>query len=230
MPVYWLDERIRFPNPQLADVSGVLAVGGDLSIQRLLLAYEMGIFPWYDEEASPILWHAPHERFVITPKTFRFGRSIKKLVTRHQYQLTYDVNFRQVIEQCARVPRDGQDGTWLGIDMLNAYCDLHEAGYAHSAEAYLDGRLIGGLYGVSVGGAFFGESMFSLQPGVSKIVFALLAPKLFELGYELIDCQMYTPHLARFGAQSITSSQFYDQLRLAVKKRLARSWPRTSSR
>ena len=230
MPVYWLDERIRFPNPQLADVSGILAVGGDLSIQRLLLAYEMGIFPWYDEEASPILWHAPHERFVITPKTFRFGRSIKKLVTRHQYQLTYDVNFRQVIEQCARVPRDGQDGTWLGIDMLNAYCDLHEAGYAHSAEAYLDGRLIGGLYGVSVGGAFFGESMFSLQPGVSKIVFALLAPKLFELGYELIDCQMYTPHLARFGAQSITSSQFYDQLSLAVKKRLARSWPRTSSR
>ena len=227
MPVYWLDERLRFPSPHLADVSGVLAVGGDLSIERLVLAYEMGIFPWYDEEESPILWHAPHERFVITPETFRFGRSIKKLVARHKYTLTFDHDFRQVITQCARVPRHGQDGTWLGPDMLNAYCALHHAGYAHSAEAYLNGRLVGGLYGVTSGGCFFGESRFSLTDGVSKVIFALLAPKLFDMGYRLIDCQMHTPHLARFGAASMEADEFYDLLARAVRTRMAMGWPRT---
>ena len=225
MPVYWLDERIRFPSPHFADASGLLAVGGDLSLERLILAYEMGIFPWYDQDETPILWHAPPERFVILPETFRYGRTIKKLVNRHVYELTMDRDFEQVIHQCSKVPRPGQEGTWLGTDMVAAYMDLHMAGYAHSAEAYLDGVLVGGLYGVSIGGAFFGESMFSHQDGASKVIFAHLAPKLFQLGYTLIDCQMNTPHLARFGAQEMSAEVFYQHLAVSTQLRLARNWP-----
>jgi leucyl/phenylalanyl-tRNA---protein transferase len=212
LPVYWLDERLAFPDPQFADSTGLLAVGGDLKPQRLILAYQNGIFPWFDEAESPILWHAPHERFVITPETFRFGRSIRKLVNRHTLQLTYNRAFDLVLDGCAGVSRADQDGTWLGTQMKSAYKVLHERGYAHSAEAYDKGSLVGGLYGVGIGKVFFGESMFSLKPGVSKVIFAQLVPKLFEVGYRLIDCQIHTDHLERFGAKLITSSSFLAHL------------------
>ena len=212
MPVYWLDDRLVFPDPQLADSTGLLAVGGDLKPERLILAYQNGIFPWFDEGDTPILWHAPHERFVITPTSFRFGRSIRKLVNRHRYQLTYDRSFSTVLEGCANVSRADQDGTWLGSEMKSAYTALHQLGYAHSAEAYDGDRLVGGLYGVTIGKVFFGESMFSIEPGVSKIIFAELVPKLFDQGYELIDCQIHTEHLERFGAELISSSAFLKQL------------------
>lgn len=212
MAVYWLDDRLVFPDPRLADSSGLLAVGGDLKPDRLILAYQNGIFPWFDEGDTPILWHAPHERFVITPTSFRFGRSIRKLVNRHQYQLTYNRSFTAVLDACASVPRADQDGTWLGSEMKTAYNTLHRLGYAHSAEAYDGDRLVGGLYGVTIGKVFFGESMFSVEPGVSKIIFAELVPKLFEQGYELIDCQIHTEHLERFGAELIASSAFLKQL------------------
>ena len=216
---------MRFPSPHLADASGLLAVGGDLSIDRLMLAYQLGIFPWYDEDESPILWHSPEERFVITPQCFRFGRSIKKLLSRHRFELAYDRDFHQVVAQCARIPRAGQNGTWLGPKMIKAYCDLHDAGHAHSAEAYLDGVLVGGLYGVTLGGCFFGESMFSLEHGASKVVFGALAPKLFELGYGVIDCQMYTEHLARFGAQTVVRSNFEIMMSAHRNQQLVVSWP-----
>ena len=229
MPVYWLDERYVFPDPSLADSSGLLAVGGDLSVERLLAAYRMGIFPWYDEAESPILWHAPTERFVITPDLFRFGRTIKKLVNRHEYSLTYDHAYDEVLEACAQVPRPGQDGTWLGAEMKHAYAKLHRCGHAHSAEAYSrDGRLVGGLYGVTIGSTFYGESMFSREPGASKVVFATLVPKLFELGYTLIDCQIHTEHLERFGAQMISAHHFRHALSQSTRQTLAVSWPRVS--
>lgn len=216
---------MRFPSPHLADASGLLAVGGDLSIERLMLAYQLGIFPWYDEDESPILWHSPEERFVITPQSFRVGRSIKKLLSRHRFEVAYDRDFPQVVAQCARIPRAGQNGTWLGPQMIKAYCALHEAGHAHSAEAYLDGVLIGGLYGVTLGGCFFGESMFSREEGASKVVFGTLAPKLFALGYGVIDCQMYTEHLARFGAQTIVRSNFETILSAHRNQHLVTPWP-----
>ena len=155
MPIYWLDERLVFPDPCLADESGLLAVGGDLSPERLVLAYRHGIFPWFDEDQSPILWHAPRNRFVITPESFRFGRSIRKLVTRHRYDLSYDHAFKDVLRACASVSRPHQEGTWLGSQMMSAYQTLHTLGYGHSAEAYHEGRLIGGVYGVLVGKVFF---------------------------------------------------------------------------
>ena len=220
---------MRFPSPHLADASGLLAVGGDLSIERLMLAYQLGIFPWYDEDESPILWHAPEERFVVTPERFRFGRSIKKLLSRHRFEVAYDRDFPQVVAQCARIPRAGQNGTWLGPQMVKAYCDLHDAGHAHSAEAYLDGVLVGGLYGVTLGGCFFGESMFSRAEGASKVVFATLAPQLFTLGYGVIDCQMYTEHLARFGAQSVVRSDFERLMSTHRNQRLTTSWPQAAA-
>ena len=212
----------------LEDPNGLLAVGGDLSAARLLEAYQRGIFPWY-EPGEPILWWTPQPRAVLRPTEFHASKSLRKFLKTNKWQIDYDLRFEQVIDACAATS-PGREETWISDDMKAAYLELHRLGYAHSVEVIDNDRLIGGLYGVKLGKIFFGESMFSLQPGVSKIVFALLAPKLFELGYELIDCQMYTPHLARFGAQSVTSSQFYDQLSLAVKKRLARSWPRTRSR
>ena len=146
-------------------------------------------------------------------------------MARHPYELTTDRDFDQVITHCAHVPRSGQDGSWLGADMISAYRALHAVGHAHSAEAYRDGRLVGGLYGVTVGNVFFGESMFSLEQGVSKVVFATLAPQLFELGYEMIDCQMHTAHLERFGAQSMCADEFYHRLSSMTQVRPPKIWP-----
>jgi leucyl/phenylalanyl-tRNA--protein transferase len=224
--VYLLDERLRFPRPELADPSGLLAVGGDLSPRRLLLAYANAIFPWYDA-SQPILWHSPPWRMVVYPETFHVGRTTEKWVRREAYSLKWDTDFAGVLAGCGDTPRPGQNGTWLTPEMREAYLELHRLGHAHSAEAWQDGRLVGGLYGVVMGTVFFGESMFSHAPNASKVVFATLARRLFDWGYTFIDCQVYTDHLSRFGGVEVERSVYLEQLSVATRGLPTRAWPRT---
>ena len=228
MPIYLLTEDLAFPNPADADPSGILAVGGDLSPGRLLLGYSLGIFPWYDENTSPILWHAPPERMVLLPDELHIGRTVRRLIRRGTFEIRYDTAFEQVIQACASTPRPGQDGTWLNFEMRSAYLDLHRRGYAHSAEAFLDGKLVGGLYGITIGSAFFGESMFSHAANASKVVFTHCVLALKELGFDLVDCQVYTDHLAKFGAKVWPRHRFQRALKASLKQRPERSWPRST--
>lgn len=198
MPVYRLDRRLIFPPVEEAE-EGLLAVGGDLSPERLILAYRSGIFPWYSE-GEPILWHSPNPRFVLVPDGIRVSRSLAKTLRSRPYRLTLDTAFRSVIEACAASPRPGQDGTWITRDMVEAYDRLHALGYAHSVEAWEGARLAGGLYGVSLGAAYFGESMFAALPDASKCAFVALVGQLRRWGFSLVDCQVPTAHLERFGA------------------------------
>jgi leucyl/phenylalanyl-tRNA--protein transferase len=217
MPVYLLGDDILFPPPHLAE-RGLLAVGGDLKPQRLLAAYSQGIFPWYSE-GEPILWHSPDPRFVLKGEWFRIpGRLERALRTWGGFRLSMDEAFAEVIEACASVPRPGQRGTWITEEMKSAYLDLHRLGFAHSVESWSGGKLAGGLYGVSLGGAFFGESMFARESDASKIAFVALVEQLLEWGIDLIDCQVETAHLARFGAQSIPRSRYLRALETALEK------------
>ncbi len=225
MPIYLLNESLSFPNPALADESGILAVGGDLSPARLMLAYELGIFPWYDESSGPILWHSPPWRMVLYPGELHVGRSLAKAIRRGRFELRYDTAFPQVITACASVPRAGQMGTWLNPDMKAAYVELHRRGVAHCAEAWLDGELVGGLYGVALGRAFFGESMFAKATDASKVVFVECIRRLEALGYTLIDCQVYTRHLASLGAAEIPRARFLKELDTAVGDGRSLGWP-----
>jgi leucyl/phenylalanyl-tRNA---protein transferase len=199
MPIYELDQRLVFPPVQHAE-DGLLAVGGDLRPERLILAYSLGIFPWYSE-GQPILWHSPDPRMVLQAEALELPRSLRKARRSRPYRLSLDTAFAGVIEGCARVPRPGQRGTWITRAMRKAYLELHRRGFAHSAEAWRGGTLVGGLYGVSLGAAFFGESMFAREPDASKLAFVALVDQLRRWGIPLIDCQVYTQHLARFGAQ-----------------------------
>lgn len=201
MPVYRLDSRLLFPPADRADPNGLLAVGGDLSPERLLLAYESGIFPWY-EEGLPILWHSPDPRYVLPTSALHVPRSLDKQIRRGTYRVELDRDFRAVMTSCADVPRPGQSNTWITDDMLSAYCRLHELGFAHSAEAYDGDELVGGLYGVSLGKVFFGESMFARAPDASKVAFVSLVRCFQRWGIDLVDCQVHTGHLARFGAEA----------------------------
>jgi len=214
MPVYQLDERLLFPPAHLADPDGVLAVGGDLSCERLLLAYEQGIFPWYSK-GLPILWHCPDPRMVLEPDNLHTPRSLQKSLRQNLYEIRCDTAFDRVVERCATVERPGQEGTWITDAMKAAYIELHENGFAHSTEAWRDGQLVGGLYGVSLGSAYFGESMFSDAPDASKAAFVTLVAALRRWGFTLIDCQVYTPHLAQFGAQLWPRAKFLDALKQA---------------
>jgi leucyl/phenylalanyl-tRNA--protein transferase len=198
MPVFKLDDRLEFPPADLAD-DGLLAVGGDLRPERLILAYSRGIFPWY-EDGLPILWHSPDPRMVLEPDRFRIPTSLRKTMRKRPYRLTLDTAFPAVIEACARAPRPGQDGTWITAEMREAYVRLFRLGLAHSAEAWRGSELVGGLYGVSLGSIFFGESMFAHAPDASKIAFVTMVAELRRRAIDLIDCQVYTDHLARFGA------------------------------
>ena len=215
MPVYRLDNALRFPDPADADESGLLAVGGDLGPERLLLAYSLGIFPWY-EEGQPILWHSPNPRMVLRPEELRLSRSLRKTLRSGRFDLVLDRAFPEVIRACAEIPRRGQRGTWITTDMIEAYEHLFERGYAHSAEAYVEGELVGGLYGVSLGSCFFGESMFSRHANASKAAFAALSLQLASWGFTLLDCQLPTPHLARFGAVEWGRERFLATLRTAL--------------
>ena len=217
MPIFRLDERLIFPPPALADRNGILAIGGDLRPERLLLAYSMGIFPWYSEE-MPILWHSPDPRLVLTPATLHVGRSLRKAIRRRPYEIRLDTAFADVIAACARTPRPGQDGTWITDDMRAAYVELHRRGFAHSAEAWQGQRLVGGLYGVSLGGVFFGESMFADASDASKIAFVTLVRQLHAWGIDLIDCQVHTDHLSSLGAEEWPRSMFLASLERAVRQ------------
>ncbi len=191
---------------------GLLAVGGDLSRERLLAAYREGIFPWYGE-GDPILWWSPEPRTVLFPKEFRPSRSLRRLGRSGRFEMRMDTAFDEVIVACASVPRPGQEGTWITAAMERAYSDLHRAGYAHSVECWEGGRLAGGLYGVSLGRSFFGESMFSNVSNTSKLALWALSAQLVRWNFSLIDCQIYTEHIAGLGAISVSREEFQRLLR-----------------
>lgn len=215
MPVYRLDDRLLFPPADEAE-DGLLAVGGDLRPERLLLAYSRGIFPWY--QSGPILWHSPDPRMVLRADELRVPRSLRKAMRRAPYRLSLDTAFARVIGACASVRRPGQRSTWITPAMKDAYVELHRRGLAHSVEAWRDGQLVGGLYGVSLGAVFFGESMFARAPDASKIAFVALVKQLERWRINLVDCQVYTEHLARFGAQEWPRRQFLTALRRGLER------------
>ena len=216
MPVFSLPPEHVFPDPQLAREDGLLAVGGDLHPHRLLLAYAMGIFPWYSE-GQPILWHSPDPRFVLVPGELRLQRSLKKVLRKHPFEIRMDTAFEQVIEGCAKARRPGQRGTWITRDMKEGYLELHRLGFAHSTEAWFEGQLVGGLYGVSLGSIYFGESMFARVDDASKVAFVVLVRQLSAWGFELVDSQVYTRHLARFGAREIPRRRYLSLLERGLK-------------
>ncbi len=214
MPVYRLDDRLQFPPVHLAE-DGLLALGGDLRPERLLLGYTQGIFPWYAENL-PILWHSPDPRMVMTTRDLVVQRSLRKAIRKRPYELRMDTAFGRVLEGCASVPRPGQAGTWLIPEMVDAYTRLHDLGFAHSIEAWQGETLAGGLYGVSLGAAFFGESMFARAPDASKIAFVAAVRQLDAWGIGLIDCQVHTEHLERFGAYEVPRREYLELLRVAL--------------
>lgn len=216
LPIFRIPEQHLFPDPELAEPSGLLGVGGDLHPDRVELAYRMGIFPWYSR-GEPILWWSPDPRMVMHPSDLRVGRSLKKRVRRADYTITLDRAFDQVITACGDKPRPGQSGTWITPQMKTAYIALHERGIAHSAEAWRDGELVGGLYGVSIGRMFAGESMFAHASDASKVAYVHLVRQLERWGYTLIDCQVHTDHLARFGAGEIPRRDYLHALRAALE-------------
>jgi leucyl/phenylalanyl-tRNA--protein transferase len=206
-----------FPSPEEAGEEGLLAYGGDLSPGRLLSAYARGIFPWYSE-GDPILWWSPDPRMVIYPGGLHLSRSFRRVLRNAKYSVVFDRDFRKVVESCASVDRRGEDGTWIDDDIVEAYTTLHHMGYAHSVEVYMDGSLAGGLYGLAIGGAFFGESMFSLRPNGSKIALYALSDVLSERGYDFVDCQIVTGHLLKMGGEVIERSLFLRRLGLSISK------------
>lgn len=209
MPVFRLDDDLVFPHPSLANEDGLLAAFGDLSPERLILAYSNGIFPWFSED-EPILWWSPDPRFILNPKDIRISHSMKKLIKKNTYKITFDNSFREVISNCSSLRKE--DGTWITNDMIEAYCKLHELGYAHSVEAWHEDKLVGGLYGINLGKCFFGESMFSIMSNASKVAFITLCRKLEEQEYNMIDCQVYTEHLESLGAMSVSRERFLQLL------------------
>lgn len=215
MPVFLLGDDLAFPPAELANSDGVLAVGGDFRPDRLLLAYRSGIFPW-PVEGMPLLWFAPDPRFVLDLDELHVPRSLEKSIRRTPYRIGADEAFSRVIDECAQTPRPGQTGTWITDELRTGYEALHALGYAHSIEAWAGDELVGGLYGVSLGRAFFGESMFAHAPDASKIAFVTLCAHLRHWGFHFVDCQVHTEHLARFGAREIPRRAFMRQLAVAL--------------
>lgn len=207
MPIFRLDEdEIYFPDPTLAEEDGLLAVGGDLSVQRLLLAYCNGIFPWYNED-DPILWWCPKQRFIIRPAEIHISKSMRKYFRQHEIEAVLNRDFKDTMHRC-RMKRENNEGTWITDDMEKAYNQLHQEGFALSVEAWVDGELAGGLYGVCIDHSFFGESMFSDQENGSKIALILLAQLLEENNFKMIDCQFHTPHLESMGGKYIPWEEY----------------------
>ena len=212
--MYLLDEQLWFPPPHLADESGLLAIGGDLTPERLLLAYQNGVFPWFNA-GQPILWHSPDPRMVLFPEALKVSKSMRQLVRKETFEVTFNRDFESVIRACAAIPRQGQDDTWITDDMIFAYRRLHELGHAISVEVWQDQQLVGGLYGISLPEqkVFCGESMFSKVSNASKIGFVTWVQHLQKQGYQLIDCQVHTDHLASLGAKEITRIDFLKYLK-----------------
>ncbi|MFW6020435.1 MAG: leucyl/phenylalanyl-tRNA--protein transferase [Bacteroidales bacterium] len=220
MPVFELPtDKIIFPHPSLAEENGLLAVGGDLKPERLLQAYANGIFPWYSE-GEPVLWWSINPRMVLFPEEFKVSKSLRRLIRKQKFEVTLNYNFTGVISHCASVPRFNQEGTWITKDMIQAYENLHESGYAHSFESWYDNQLVGGLYGVSIGKAFFGESMFHTMSDASKVAFYYFIFHLRSAGFYLVDAQLYTDHLASLGARLIGRDEYLQKLYKAVKSKL----------
>ena len=223
LPIYWLDDDPTLfprPNQALSDPNGLLAAGGDLSSERLINAYSLGIFPWYNE-GEPILWWSPSPRCVINPTEFKPSKSLAKLIRKSEFEVTFDKDFTEVINNCAEAR---SEGTWINEEMIDAYCELFHLGFAHSVECRKDGKLVGGLYGIALGGVFFGESMYSAESNASKIAFAELCKNLSEWGFKLIDCQVHSPHLESLGAKEISQTEFLSQLKLGLASTTNTNW------
>lgn len=216
MPVYRLIDEIVFPPPEKAGPDGLLAVGGDLRPERLLLAYRMGIFPWYSK-GQPILWWSPDPRLILEPEEFHLSRRMRQKLKKGVFKVTFDQAFEGVIRACATVPRRGQEGTWITPEMERAYVGLHRLGFAHSAESWLEEKLVGGIYGVSLGRCFFGESMFSRVSDGSKAALAALVERLKAWEFHMIDAQMTTRHMISLGAKEISRRAFLGRLHKALK-------------
>jgi len=211
-PLTFLTDELYFPPVEDANAEGLLAVGGDLSAERLMLAYMSGIFPWFNE-GSLILWWSPDPRMVLFPERLKISKSMRKVLNNKQFSLTKNTCFEEVIDQCAMAKREGQEGTWITYEMKEAYLKLHKMGYAKSYEVWEDGKLVGGLYGIDLGHIFCGESMFSLVSNASKFAFIKLVVELQQKKYRLIDCQLYTKHLESLGAEEIPRAEFMQILK-----------------
>lgn len=209
MPVFHLNKQLKFPPVQLSEPDGLLAEGGDLSVERLLLAYRSGIFPWYDE--PPILWWSPDPRFVLFPDELKVSASMKQVLKKQQFRISFNEDFAAVIARCSSIPREGQAGTWITPEMQEAYTRLHKAGYAMSVECWQEHQLVGGLYGVKTGPFFFGESMFAEVSNASKAAFITFV-QAYAHELKMIDCQVHTAHLASLGAGFITREEFIEIL------------------
>ena len=222
----WLDTgELYFPptHTALQDPNGLLAVGGDLTPERLLLAYQQGIFPWYEQD-EPILWWSPCPRAVLVPDNIHISKSLNKRLKRGEYYTTCNQAFEDVIHHCSHTPRDNQHGTWITDEIINAYCHLHKLGYAHSIETWHENELVGGLYGISLGKMFFGESMFSMRSDASKVAFVSLAQNLQSWGYPLIDCQVTNPHLTSLGASEINRDELNHYLEGYTSQEGVKDW------
>jgi leucyl/phenylalanyl-tRNA--protein transferase len=211
MPVWSLPQQIVFPHPLSASPEGILAIGGDLSLERLKLAYAFGIFPWYSSN-EPILWWFPDPRCVLEPRGILVSKSMHRFIKKASFRVTFDTAFDRVIVQCRNIERKGETGTWIQPEMIEAYVALHEEGYAHSVEIWLENALVGGLYGVAYGKVFFGESMFSVVSNASKYALIMLTGFLEKKGFWLIDCQQDTPHMRSMGAGLISGRKFHHLL------------------
>lgn len=214
MALFALDKELIFPPVHLAEPDGLLAIGGDLSIERLLLAYRNGIFPWY--EGDHILWWCPDPRFILVPSELKVSKSMAQLLKRQAFEFTTNKAFTEVISNCKTVSRRGQDGTWITEEIREAYTSMHKAGYAHSAEVWQDNELVGGLYGVRMGNMFFGESMFSKVSNASKYAFISYVQQLQSENVQLIDCQVYTEHLESLGARMMSRQNFVQLLKRLI--------------
>ncbi|WP_264519792.1 leucyl/phenylalanyl-tRNA--protein transferase [Flavobacterium sp. N1994] len=210
--MYFLSKELYFPPVDEASYEGILAIGGDLSVERLLLAYRDGIFPWFNED-EPILWWAPPERMVVAPQLYKVSKSIRNLLNQNKFKVTFNQNFKDVILGCQQIERPGQDGTWLSDDFVDSYTKLHEMGIAKSVEVWQNEELVGGLYGVDLGHIFCGESMFSIVSNASKIAFVTLIEHLKNNNYKLLDCQVHNDHLEKLGAFEISRETFMKVLK-----------------
>ncbi|MEO7209877.1 MAG: leucyl/phenylalanyl-tRNA--protein transferase [Chitinophagaceae bacterium] len=214
MSITILDKSIWFPPVDATDEEGLLAMGGSLETQRLILAYKKGIFPWYEGDLP--LWWCPDPRFVLFPDNLKVSKSMQKIIDKNEFTFTMNTSFSQVIHACKNMRRNGMDGTWINLDLIRSFIELHEMGLAHSAEAWLDGELVGGLYGIRMGNVFFGESMFSEVSNASKFAFIKFTRFLILQNVEIIDCQVFTEHLKSLGAGYITRNEFVKILEKSI--------------
>jgi leucyl/phenylalanyl-tRNA---protein transferase len=217
MAVYLLNNDMIFPHPSLADENGLLAMGGDLSPERILTAYAYGIFPWYNK-GEPIFWWSPNPRCVLFPENFKVSKSLRLLVAKKKFEISYDTNFKDVISNCAKVHQANDSGTWITPAMKKAYILLHDLGFAHSVEIYLKNELVGGLYGIAIGKVFYGESMFHTVSDASKVALYYLVERLKQWHFDILDNQTTTDHLMKFGSEEIDRDIFLAIIKKSIKK------------